>query len=63
MNRLRKLFRDEDPSVQTDLDVLIEFSSCTKDDVSVYALQARASFGFESAAQGLLKLSTFAIKR
>ena len=57
VQRLRKLFREEDASVQMDLDVLVEFSSCTKDDVSVYALQARASFGFESAVQGLLKLS------
>ncbi len=57
VNELRKLFREEDASVLADLDVLVEFSSSTQDDVSVYALQARASFGFESATQGLLKLS------
>jgi hypothetical protein len=57
VSALRKLFREEDASVLGDLDVLVEFSSSTKDDVSVYALQARASFGFESATQGLLKLT------
>ena len=52
-----QLFKQEDASVQADLDVLLEFSACSKEDVTVYALQARASFGFEAAAQGLLKLT------
>ena len=53
----KALFASEDVSVQSEIDVLAEFSACTKDDVSVVALQARAAFGFEGAVQGLLKLS------
>ena len=53
----KALFAKEDPSIQSDLDVLVEFSSCSKDDVSVYALQTKAALGYESAVQGLLQLS------
>ena len=35
---VKRTVQKGDPSVQADLDVLIEFSMCTKDDVQ-YALQ------------------------
>ena len=57
LSKVKKLFLQEAASVQNDIDCLVELSSCSKDDISVYALQAKASFGFVSAAQGLLKLT------
>ena len=57
ISKVKRLFLKEDERVQSDIDILVELSSCTKDDIAVYSLQAKASFGFESPVQGLLKLS------
>jgi hypothetical protein len=50
-------FRNEDPSIEDDVDVLVELTSCSQDDVSIYALLTKAMLGFEGAVQGLLQLS------
>ena len=54
---MNKTFKNEDSSIEDDLDILVELSSCSQDDVSIYALLVKAMLGFEGAAQGLLQLS------
>ena len=54
---MNKAFKNEDSSIEDDLDILVELSSCSQDDVSIYALLVKAVLGFEGAAQGLLQLS------
>ena len=50
-------FQKEDPSIEHDLDILVELTSCSQDDISIYALLVKAMLGYEGAVQGLLQLS------